>query len=38
MDESDILCGSSKIIFEILYKIFYPLIERYEMYTLLKFF
>ena len=33
----DILCGISKVPFEIPHKISYPYIERYEFYTTLKF-
>ena len=32
----DILCGISKVTFEIPHKISYPYIERYDLYTLLK--
>ena len=34
----DILCGISKVPFEIPHKITYPYIERYDFYTMLKFF
>ena len=37
MYEYDILCGISKILFEIPRKISYPYIEKYEFYTTLKF-
>ena len=33
----DILCGMSKVPFEIPHKISYPYIERYKFYTTLKF-
>ena len=33
----DILCGISKVPFEIPHKILYPYIERYDFYTILKF-
>ena len=33
----DILCGISKVPFEIPHKISYPYIERYDFYTTLKF-
>ena len=33
----DILCGISKVTFEIPHKISYPYIERYDFYTTLKF-
>ena len=34
----DILCGISKVPFEIPHKISYPYIERYDFYTTLKFY
>ena len=33
----DILCGISKVLFEIPHKISYPYIERYDFYAILKF-
>ena len=37
MGKKDILCGISKVTFEIPHKISYPYIERYDFYTTLKF-
>ena len=33
----DILCGISKVSFEMPYKIYFPYIERYDFWTTLKF-
>ena len=33
----DILCGISKVPFEILHKMFFPYTERYDSYTTLQF-
>ena len=38
MYEKDLLCGISKVPFEIPHKISYPCIERYDFYTILKFY